>query len=108
VADAIASGETSLRSSTIWTDAGVDTGPLLMVSSSLRVELPTPLPDLLKNKLAFDKVVDEHQRRLKETGDWKIFPLTVQMIAQGRFALDENNNVYVDGHPAPKGYRLEK
>ena len=21
---------------------------------------------------------------------------------------DENNNVYVDGHPAPKGYRLEK
>lgn len=108
VADAIASGETSLRSSTIWTDAGVDTGPLLMVSSSLRVELPFPLPDLLKDKLAFDKVVDEHQRRLKETGDWKIFPLTVEMIAQGRFSLDENNNVYVDGHPAPKGYRLEK
>lgn len=108
VADAIASGETSLRSSTIWTDAGVDTGPLLMVSSSLKVELPTPLPDLLKDKPAFKRVVDEHQRRLKEIGDWKIFPLTVEMIARGRFALDENNNVYVDGHPAPKGYRVEK
>ena len=107
VADAIASGETSLRSSTIWTDAGVDTGPLLMVSNSLKVELPAPLPHLLKDKLAFRKVVDEHQRPLKEMGDWKIFPLTVEMIAQGRFSLDENNNVYVDGQPAPKGYRLE-
>ena len=108
VADAIANGETSLRSSTILTDAGVDTGPLLMVSNSLKVELPIPLPDLLKDQLAFGKVVDEHQRRLKEIGDWKIFPLTLEMIAKGRFSLDENNNVYVDGHPAPKGYRLEK
>ena len=108
VADAIVSGETSLRSSTIWTDAGVDTGPLLMVSNSLKVELPFPLAELLKDRPAFKKVVDEHQRRLKEIGDWKIFPLTVEMIAKGRFSLDENNNVYVDGYPAPKGYRLEK
>lgn len=108
VADAIASGETFLRASTIWTDAGVDTGPLLMVSNSLKVELPFPLAGLLKDRPAFKKVVDEHQRRLKEMGDWKIFPLTMEMIAKGRFSLDENNNVYVDGYPAPKGYRLEK
>ena len=108
VADAIAAGETSLRSSTIWTDAGVDTGPLLMVSRSLEVELPAPLPDLLKDKLAFKKVADEHQRRLKEIGDWKIFPLTVEMIARGRLALDENSSVYVDGQPAPTGYRLQE
>lgn len=108
VADAIANGETSLRASTIWTDAGVDTGPLLMVSNPLKVELPLPLPDLPRDELAFKKVVDEHQRRLKEIGDWNIFPLTVEMIAKGRFFLDENNNVYLDGHPIPKGYRLEK
>ncbi len=108
VADAIANGETSLRASTIWTDAGVDTGPLLMVSNPLKVELPFPLPDLLKDRKAFEKVVDLHQKRLKKIGDWKIFPLTVEMISKGRFSLDENNNVYVDGHPAPKGYRLEK
>ena len=108
VADAIANGETSLRASTIWTDAGVDSGPLLMVSDPLKVELPSPLPDLLKDRKAFEKVVDEHQRRLKEIGDWKIFPLTVEMIARGRFSLDKNNSVYVDGHPAPKGYRLEE
>ena len=108
VGDAIANGETSLRASTIRTDAGVDTGPLLMVSSPLKVELPMPLPDLLKDQLAFKKVVDEHQRRLKRIGDWEIFPLTVEMIAQGRFSLDENNNVYADGQPVSRGYRLEK
>jgi len=108
VADAIANGETSLRASTIWTDVGVDTGPLLMVSNALKVELPIPLSDLLEDQLVFKKVVDEHQRRLKEIGDWKIFPLTIEMIAKGCFSLDEKNNVYVDGQPVPKGYRLEK
>jgi folate-dependent phosphoribosylglycinamide formyltransferase PurN len=108
VADAIVSGEAFLRTSTILTDAGVDTGPLLLVSNPLKVTLPLPLPDLLKDQPAFEKVVDEHQRRLKKIGDWEIFPLTVEMIAQGRFSLDENNTVYVDGHPVPKGYRLEE
>jgi folate-dependent phosphoribosylglycinamide formyltransferase PurN len=108
VADAIANGETFLRASTIWTDTGVDSGPLLMVSNAIKVELPFPIPDLLKDRKAFLKVVDEHQRRLKKLGDWKIFPETVEMIAKGRFSLDENNNVYVDGHPVTQGYRLEK
>jgi len=103
--DAIASGETSLRSSTIWTDEGVDTGPLLMVSDPLPVELPSPLSDLLKDKLAFRKVVEEHQKRLKEIGDWNILPLTIEMIARGRFSLDKQGNVYVDGQPFPQGYR---
>ncbi len=107
VADAIAQGETALRASTIWTDAGIDTGPLLMVSNPVHVQLPIPLLDLLKDESAFRAVVDEHQRRLKELGDWKILPLTVEMIAQGRFSLDDHNNVYVDGSPMPKGFRLE-
>ncbi len=107
VADAIASGETSLRASTIWTDAGVDTGPLLMVSEPLKVELPIPLPDLLKDQPAFKRAVDEHQSRLKEIGDWKIFSLTIEMIARGRFSLDDHNNVYVDGRLEPTGFRLE-
>ena len=108
VGDAIANGETSLRSSTIWIDAGVDTGPILMVSNALKVTLPSPLPDLLKDREAFEKVVDEHQKRLKELGDWRIFPQTVEMIAKGRFFIDEGSNVYVDGQPVPKGYRLEE
>jgi len=108
VADAIASGETSLRSSTIWTDEGVDTGPLLMVSDPLPVELPSPLPELLEDQFVFQKVIDEHQKRLKEIGDWNILPLTVEMIARGRFSLDEHGKVHVDGKPFPQGYRLRE
>ena len=105
VLDAIAAGETVLRSSTLWTDQGVDTGPLLMVSDPVKVELPKPLDSLLGDKERLAQVADDHQRRLKNVGDWKIFPHTIEMIARGRFALDEFNRVYVDGHPAPEGYR---
>ena len=106
VRDAIAAGETSLRSSTLWTDAGVDTGPLLMISGPLAVDLPEPLESLMKDEHRFREVVDEHQELLKEVGDWTVFPLTIEMIARGRFGLDEEMRVYVDGNPVPNGYRL--
>ncbi len=105
VLDAIVAGETVLRSSTLWTDQGVDTGPLLMVSAPMNVELPEPLESLLKDRERLIQVAGEHQQRLKELGDWKIFPITVEMIARGRFALDEDNRVYVDGQPVPDGFR---
>ena len=79
-----------------------------MVSRPLKVELPIPLPDLLKNGPVFNKVVEDHQARLKEIGDWKILPLTVEMIARGHFSIDEDNNMYVDGQLIPQGYRLEE
>lgn len=105
VLDALAAGETELRSSTLWTDQGVDTGPLLMVSEPLPVRLPVPLESLKKDPRALVRVAHEHQGRLKEIGDWKIFPRTIEMIARGRFALDEKGNVYLDSHPVPRGYR---
>lgn len=108
VRDAIASGEHFLRSSTLWTDAGVDTGPLLMVSSPVQVQLPEPLESLLKDSVKLARVAQEHQQRLKKMGDWQIFPKTVEMIARGRFGLDEKRRVYLDGRPVPNGYREEK
>jgi folate-dependent phosphoribosylglycinamide formyltransferase PurN len=105
VLDAIEAGESVLRSSTLWTDQGVDTGPLLMVSRPLKVEVPEPLRSLRKNRARLVRVAKEHQQRLKEVGDWKIFPRTIEMIARGRFAFDKQNLVYVDGRPVPGGYR---
>jgi folate-dependent phosphoribosylglycinamide formyltransferase PurN len=105
VTDAILAGETSLRASTLWTDEGVDTGPLLMVSDPLPVSLPGPLEKLAHDKNRLSAVAEGHQERLKEIGDWKIFPKTIEMIARGRFALDENGHVYVEGQPVPQGYR---
>ena len=105
VLDAISAGEKVLRSSTIWTDQGVDTGPLLMVSQPVTVELERPLEALLADPEALSRAAQEHQSRLKETGDWKIFPRTIELIARGRFALDEGNHVFLDGHPVPDGFR---
>jgi folate-dependent phosphoribosylglycinamide formyltransferase PurN len=105
VVDAIIAGEKLLRSSTIWTDRGLDTGPLLMVSDPVRVQLTESLDSLVSDREKLLKVAEEHQNRLKEAGDWKIFPITIEMIARGRFAFDEEDRVYVDGQPVPKGYR---
>lgn len=105
VSDAILNGENSLRASTLWTDEGVDTGPLLMVSDPVEVNLPEPIDSLKENKDLLNRVIDEHQERLKEKGDWIIFPRTIEMIAGGRFAFDEENRVYVDGKHMPDGYR---
>jgi folate-dependent phosphoribosylglycinamide formyltransferase PurN len=105
VYDAILAGETALRASTLWTDEGVDTGPLLMVSDALPVRLPEPLEKLAEDKKRLSAVAESHQERLKEMGDWKIFPKTIEMIARGQFALDEKGHVYVEGQPVPEGYR---
>ena len=105
VLDAILNGEKRLRASTLWTDQGVDTGPLLMVSDPVNVDLPEPIDALKKNEDLLKRVVDRHQESLKEKGDWIIFPRTIEMIAEGRFAFDELNRVYVDGVPVPEGYR---
>lgn len=106
VLDAIAAGEKELRASTIWTDHGVDTGPILVVSEPVPVSLPDELENLKAHPERLAQVADHHQELLKEAGDWKIFPLTVEMIARGRFAFDRDNRVYLDGEPLPDGYRL--
>ena len=108
VLDAIVDGETSLRASTLWTDQGVDTGPLLIVSDPVEVNLPGPIDSLKKDRDLLNRVVDEHQEKLKEKGDWVIFPKTIEMIAEGRFAFDDENRVYVDGVPVPEGFREKR
>jgi folate-dependent phosphoribosylglycinamide formyltransferase PurN len=106
VLDAIAAGQRELRSSTIWADQGVDTGPLLMLSPPLAVDLPAPLEELKADPKRLRQVADEHQERLKLAGDWIVFPATMEAIARGRLALDQEGNVFVDGEPAPRGVSL--
>jgi folate-dependent phosphoribosylglycinamide formyltransferase PurN len=105
VADAILAGERFLRAYTLWTDQGVDTGPLLMVSGPVEVKLTESIDALKNNLMLLKQVVDKHQGELKQKGDWIIFPRTIEMISEGRFALDEMNRVYVDGKPVPAGFR---
>jgi folate-dependent phosphoribosylglycinamide formyltransferase PurN len=107
VRDAIAAGQTELRASTLWTDEGVDSGPLLMISPALPVDLPATLEELRADPAGLRRVADEHQERLKEIGDWVIFPKTLEHLAAGRYALDEDGVIHVDGRPAPDGLRLD-
>lgn len=105
VYDAILAGEKELRSSTLWIDQGVDSGPLLMVSEALSVELPAPLKELKTDPERLRVLADDHQEQLKERGDWVVFPLTMELIGQGRMALDEKGVAHLDGKAYPRGVR---
>ena len=107
VRDAILAGETELRATTHVVREKVDHGEVLVLSEPLPVVLPEGVSlAALEDRRLRNRIVDEHQERLKERGDWVIFPLTLQMISEGRFALDEAGGVYLDGEPIPRGFRL--
>ena len=104
VLDAILTGDKTIASSTHIVEAQVDMGRLLMISVPLPVNLP-PGADMSDKEKA-KQIADEHQERLKEKGDWVIFPKTIEDIARGKYAQDENGALYYDGKPIPEGIRL--
>jgi folate-dependent phosphoribosylglycinamide formyltransferase PurN len=108
---AILAGEKYLHSTTHLVTEDLDMGEILVISKPLKVELPKgiSLEDLRKpeSKELLIKIAEEHQNKLKEIGDWKIFPLTLQWIAEGRFGIDEKRNIYFDGKLVKNGYKLQ-
>lgn len=110
---AILSGRTELRSSTILATPytrklEMDEGPVLMISEPLPIELPADmdLERLRQDEALLEEIAKGHQGRLKEVGDWEIFSLTVELVAEGRFALGEAGTVFFDGEPTSCGVRL--
>ncbi len=104
VRDAIVAGEKTLSSSTHIIEPQVDGGRLFMISKPLAVEL-SPGVDLSDKDTA--KEAERHnQERLKEAGDWLIFPKTIEYIADGRFALDSESAIHFDGEPISQGLKL--
>ena len=105
VEDAILSGDQKIFSTTHIVREEVDGGEILVISAPVPVQFTVPLEKLADYKKLRKAIVSEHQTRLKESGDWIVLPMTVQMISDGRFALGEEG-VYLDGNPVPFGYRL--
>lgn len=112
---AILSGRGELRSSTIlatpYTEKlEMDEGPVLMISEPLALEFPAGLgPKELEEEekgKALEQMARRHQERLKERGDWVIFPLTVKLVAEGRFGLGEGGQVYFEGRLTECGVKL--
>ncbi len=111
---AIRDGAKELRSSTILLESAVtdgkinsskvDCGKIFMISQPLEVRLDVDISMMEKKDLK--RNIDWHQGKLKEVGDWKIFPLTLQYLAEGKYAKDEKGSFYFDGKPIPNGVRL--
>jgi folate-dependent phosphoribosylglycinamide formyltransferase PurN len=108
VRDAILAGERELRATTHVVREKVDHGEILVISEPVPVQLPegVGIEALKEDDAALDRLVEEHQERLKERGDWVIYPMTVQMISEGRFALDGEGGVFLDGRRLERGHRL--
>jgi folate-dependent phosphoribosylglycinamide formyltransferase PurN len=107
VRDAILNGETELRATSHVVREKVDHGEILVVSEPVKVQLlqGTTVETLKEDEALLNKVVEEHQYKLKERGDWVIYPLTIQLIGEGRIGL-KNGIAYLDGKPKPNGIRL--
>ncbi|MGV8171472.1 MAG: formyltransferase family protein [Candidatus Woesearchaeota archaeon] len=104
VRDAILAGEAYLRSTTHIIERKVDYGKILMISEPVRVVRPL---DFNKNDPAKVEAAEKlNQSRLKEYGDWMIFPRTILEIARGRFMKDDCGRLYYDEKVLLDGVRL--
>ena len=104
VRDAIEGGEKEIRSTTHLVTYEVDAGPILMVSGPVEVDLPEDFDPSDRDLL--DEVADHNQERLKQSGDWVVFPRTIEALARGEFALDEEGRIHRNGVHVPGGMRL--
>ncbi len=110
VRDAILAGEKRLHSTTHIVRERVDYGEILMRSPPVEVFLPSgvTLQDLRRpeNVALVKRIAAEHQTRLKEQGDWVVYPKTLEMLGEGRYSVNGQGNVYVDDALTPNGLRL--
>lgn len=104
VRDAILAGEKTLCSSTHMIEETVDGGRILMISAPLQVQLGDDFDN--KDRKMVRSTESHNQDRLKEAGDWVVFPRTLQNIAEGRFAVAADGTIHFDGKPIPEGLRL--
>jgi folate-dependent phosphoribosylglycinamide formyltransferase PurN len=105
VENAILEGDNYLKSTTHIVREEVDGGEILVLSKPMPVKIDVSLEVLKADKKLRKKIVSSHQARLKEQGDWVIFPMTIQMISEGRFAICKNG-VCLDEKLTPNGYQL--
>ncbi|TRO54732.1 formyl transferase, partial [Candidatus Bathyarchaeota archaeon] len=96
VEEAILAGESEIRSTTHIVREEVDHGEILIISAPVKVELDVSISELEQDKALKEKTVSGYQNKLKEEGDWVVYPLTIKMISEGRFGQGLKG-VYLDG-----------
>jgi len=112
---AMLAGLASLRSSVIlaqpYTGGGheeMDSGPLLGISTPVNIDLEGHKPEELQRMYdrrpdkkpasgygdELERLARRHQERLKQDGDWVVFPAAVRDFAAGKFGLDKQRQLY--------------
>jgi phosphoribosylamine---glycine ligase len=95
---AIVKGDEEVRSTTHIVRTEVDEGPILLVSA------PVKLNDFSSSSAEeVEEAAHAYQDKLKEDGDWKIYPETIRMLAEGKFFIDDKNVVSVGGEVLAEG-----
>jgi phosphoribosylglycinamide formyltransferase 1 len=100
---AIQNGDRELRSTVHLVNSGVDLGPILAVSGPVRVEITAQEK---KDPALFESAAELNMENLKVNGDWIIYPKAIEMLAMGRFAFNEDGEIYLDGKKIPDGIEL--
>lgn len=90
---AMLNGETEVRSTVHLVSGEVDGGKILAVSKPVKIDMV--------EKTDINEAAHYYHESLKEQGDWKIYPATLKMLAEGRLAQDENGRILLDGRPIP-------
>lgn len=106
VRDQIQAGEKFLRSTTHLIEPACDMGRIFLISKPMPVQVPEGI--YLSDKTQLQKVADLNQERLKQFGDWEIFPKTIEFIARGYFQTDSSGKFYFKGKPIPNGIKLDE
>lgn len=108
VEEAIMAGEKELKSTTHIVREKVDHGEILVISEPVPITLPdgVTIKKLKKDKKLRKKIISINQKKLKENGDWIIYPLTLKLISEGKFGINGEGGVYFEQIPFPNGLRL--
>jgi phosphoribosylglycinamide formyltransferase 1 len=100
VYDALCDAKNQTRSSVFLVDENIDAGPILVSGPWVPYEGEYPITK---------ERAEEHQNKQKAVSDWPASFTAITMIAQGRIALDDRKNVYVDGvMQQADGYNMSK
>ncbi|MBI2549750.1 phosphoribosylamine--glycine ligase [Candidatus Woesearchaeota archaeon] len=100
---AMINGEKEARSTTHIVTENVDQGQVLLVSKPVRLDITNIRSS---NEEELDKIAHEYQEKLKEQGDWKVYPETIKMLAEGRLAADEKGTIYADEEARQNGLEM--
>ncbi|MBN2454084.1 hypothetical protein JXB11_00910 [Candidatus Woesearchaeota archaeon] len=99
---AIANLEEAVASTVHLVTEKVDGGPIILISRPLEIDISK---EERINPAMVKAISENYLDDLKKAGDWVIFPKAIEMLAEGRLAI-EDDTIYIDGERYDDGCQL--